>query len=83
MNARQQEYVVYAEVRTPASGGQETEMKYLVAINYDPYQRNASGDRRTHFSKEMAAAFFFKSEVAAEMAAVTVGGRVYPVHNIL
>lgn len=49
--------------------------KYLVAIDYNPYQRPYE-HLVTFFSKNTGDAFVFNTEAAAEMAAVFVGGEV-------
>lgn len=49
--------------------------KFLVAIDYNPYQKPREY-LDTYFSEDPEEAFTFETQAAAEIAAVFVGGRV-------
>lgn len=70
-------YVVAVERRNRDKG----DRVYLVAINYDPYQRKTGAERNSVFTEDPSVAFRFYELAAAEMAAVTVGGAVMYLHR--
>jgi hypothetical protein len=73
------EFVVIKRPRTVQPGGELGDPVFLVALWYDPY--NKGGQRDPLFTESVAEAFVFTERVAAEVAAVFIGGVVGEVSN--
>lgn len=66
-------YVVKKDVGV--KGTPDRVEEYLCVINYNPYHVH-DGLRQPAMSSEVDEAFLFRTEAAAEMAAVFIGGKV-------
>jgi len=69
-------YVVMFKRRYITKTDIETEDVYLVAIQYNPYNKSRSTDQRIECIEDPNDAFEFTEKAAAEFAAVYVGGFV-------
>lgn len=68
-------YVVIHHTRGVKDGGPKATKQYLVAINYNPYNKPRDG-LATVYTDNIYEAFRFTEKAAAEMAACFVDGHV-------